>query len=70
MLLDLCIPLANPHRSQPVTHNGGEIIDINLLPICRPDDYDLQAYCISLKQKLLPPHYTCYKESMYNAKLR
>jgi hypothetical protein len=70
MLINLCTPLANPHCGQPVTRNGAEIIDINLLPIRHPDEYDLRAVCISLKQKLLPTYHACYNRSRYNAKLR
>jgi hypothetical protein len=70
MLINLCTPVANPHHHQPVTHDGGEIIDIDFLPISYPDEFDLQVVCISLEQKLLPPHHACYKESKYDAELR
>jgi len=59
MLIDIHTPLVNPHHGQPVTCEGGEIIDIYSLPIPRPDNYDLGAVCIAPEQMLLPPHHAC-----------
>ncbi len=69
MLINLYTPLANPHCSRPVNRNEGEIIDIILLPIFRPDNYDLQAVCISLEQTLLPPTMPATKRQITMQKL-
>ena len=70
MLINIHSPLVSPSHGLPVTHNGGEVIGANSLPIRCPNNCDLRAVCITLEQKLLPPHHACYKELKYNAKVR
>ena len=52
MLIDIHTPLIIPNRV-PVDARYGETINLDLLPICRPNNCDLQAVCGALEQKLL-----------------
>ncbi len=69
MLIDIQMPLIN-WDPKPRGAIYGEIIDINSLPICRPLECDLQAVCVALERKLLPPEHLANNESAYNLKLK
>jgi hypothetical protein len=51
MLIDIHTPLVIPNRV-PVDKNYGETIDLDSIPIRRPNNCDLRALCGALEQKL------------------
>ncbi len=69
MLIDIQTPLIN-QDCKPRGAIYGEIININSLPICRPNECDLWAVCANLERKLLPPEHPANNELAYNLKLK
>ncbi len=65
MLIDIHTPLIIPNRV-PVDSRYGETINLNLLPIWRPNNCDLRAVCGALEQKLLPQNHPAHENDHAN----
>jgi hypothetical protein len=60
MLIDIHTSLIIPNRVT-VDASYGETINLDLLPIRRPNNCDLQAVCGALEQKVLPQNHPAYE---------
>ena len=65
MLIDIHTPLVIPNRV-PVDKNYGETIDLDSIPICRPNNCNLRALCGALEQKLLLQNHPTHKNEHAN----
>jgi len=65
MLIDIHTPLIIPNRV-PVDVRYDETIDLDLLPICCPNNCDLQYVCCALEQKLLPQNHPAHENEHAN----
>ena len=64
MLIDIHTPLV-PNQV-PVDARYGETIDLNSIPIHRPNNCDLRVVCGALEQKLLPQNHPANKNEHAN----
>ena len=64
ILIDIHTPLIIPNQV-PVDVRYGETINLDSLPICRPNNCDLRAVCGAL-QKLLPQNHPAHKNEHAN----
>ena len=65
MLIDIHTPLIIPNQV-PVDARYGETINLDLLPIRRPNNCDLRAVCGALEQKLLPQNHPAHENEHAN----
>ena len=65
MLIDIHTPLIIPNRV-PVDARYGEAINLDLLPIRRPNMCNLRAVCGALEQKLLPQNHPAHENEHAN----
>jgi len=65
MLIDIHTPLIIPNRV-PVDARYGEAINLDSLPILRPNNCDLRAVCGALEQKLLPQNHPAHENEHAN----
>jgi hypothetical protein len=65
MLIDILTPLMIPNQV-PVDARYGETINLDLLPIRRPNNCDLKAVCGALEPKLLPQNHLAHKNEHAN----
>ncbi len=65
MLIDIHTPLIFPNRV-PNDARYGDTIDLDLLPIRRPNNCNLQAVCGALEQKLLPQSHPAHENEHAN----
>jgi hypothetical protein len=65
MLIDILTPLIIPNRV-PVDARYGEAINLDSLPIHRPNNCDLRAVCGALEQKLLPQNHPAHENEHAN----
>jgi hypothetical protein len=65
MLIDILTPLMIPNQV-PVDARYGETINLDLLPIRRPNNCDLKAVCGALEQKLLPQNHLAHENEHAN----
>jgi hypothetical protein len=65
MLIDIHTPLIIPNRV-PVDARYGETINLDSLPIRRPNNCDLRAVCGALEQKLLPQNHPAHENEHAN----
>jgi hypothetical protein len=63
--IDIHTPLIIPNRV-PVDARYGETINLDSLPIRRPNNCDLRAVCGALEQKLLPQNHPAHKNEHAN----
>ena len=65
ILIDIHTPLIIPNRV-PVDACYGEAINLDLLPIRRPNNCNLRAVCGALEQKLIPQNHPAYENEHAN----
>jgi len=65
MLIDIHTPLIIPNRV-PKNARYSETINLDLLPIRRPNNFDLRAVCGALEQKLLPQNHPAHENEHAN----